>query len=369
VEGEIFMTMDINKSNEIMSGDIPAQKNFAHILPHPWRRYFARGIDLALYGLIWTVFCHLVIRWNPGTFFINYIIFGYITCGLMLLLEPLLLSTWGTTPGKFVFGLRLRDINGEKIDFSMGFKRTFGVFSKGMGYNLPIYTLYTHIKCYQKCDNMDDLPWEEGFNYKLKDKKAIRIIGFFAVHIAVYALTFIIPLQAGMPIHRGNITAEQYYKNCNHIMSYSKIDFGKYFNKQGQWVDKSLEGSYYVGMNSLPLPDHVLTVSDGIVTGIRIEVETDVYEWITGYTSQKYIAVMSFLASQKEMNFIRLHRSGILQKIDNDYENYSFVEEGIRVTNKVEYSGYDFFGGQYLSPIQGEKQKFHMIFTLEKVEQ
>lgn len=74
--------------------------------PHPWRRYFARGIDLALVGLpvsfVQYVLLHrnytTVSRWED-------IVCALIGWGLLLLLEPLLLARFGTTAGKWCMGI------------------------------------------------------------------------------------------------------------------------------------------------------------------------------------------------------------------------------------------------------------------------
>ena len=146
----------------------------------------------------------------------------------MLIIEPVLLSTWGTTLGKWVFGLIIRDLNGKKLTFGQAFQRTYGVFSVGMGYNIPIYSIVRGIKCYSASQKLESMTWEEGFTYRIKDKKAIRAIAYVGLTIILFALTFLILLQARMPIHRGDITAAQYYDNCNDFMSYSSIDYGKH---------------------------------------------------------------------------------------------------------------------------------------------
>ena len=82
--------------NEIQS--TKQQKNIA--LSHPWRRFFARSVDNSIYLIIWLCVQYFVFRWHPeGNFFIKQLI-NYITYILVIIIEPLLLCTWGTTPGK-----------------------------------------------------------------------------------------------------------------------------------------------------------------------------------------------------------------------------------------------------------------------------
>ena len=67
----------------------------------------------------------------------------------MLVVEPLLLSTWGYTPGKWIFGLQVKDTYGGKIYWTTAMARTWQVFAKGEGYGIPFYNLYRNYKSYR----------------------------------------------------------------------------------------------------------------------------------------------------------------------------------------------------------------------------
>lgn len=346
---------------------IPIENDDLLAVQNPWRRNFARALDIAVYSIIWTAFSHLILRWNPQASFMGNLIDTYCACGIMLLIEPLLLSSLGTTLGKSVLGLSIRDVNGRKLTFGQAFQRTWGVFGKGMGYNIPIYNIVREVKSYNACKNLETMVWDEGIIYRVKDKKIIRIFVYITLTITALVLSVLILLQAQMPIHRGNITPKQYYENCNDFLSYSGINYGKHLNNEGDWVDNASSGVGNIVINQQMLAKNKLTVSKGCVIGVKIEVETKTGEWITGYSNQKYMAIISFLAAQKKMNCINLYRSSILKRINNEFQNYSFVKAGVRVTNKVEYSGYEAINNHYLISTKGQPSYFHMIFTMEKV--
>ena len=332
-------------------------------VPHPWLRYFARSLDLSLYSVILLAITLLVLRWSPQNEFLSNMLNTYIACGLMLLIEPILLSTFGTTFGKWVFGLVLRDMDGAKLKYKQAIRRTLGMF--GMGYNIPVYNIVRSIKSYGECKEGKMLSWDEDIHYTLKDKKIIRPLGFIVISTAIFLLVFLVSGQGQMPKHRGNITAEQYFENCNDIMEYNHIDFGRHLNEQGKWVDKGINEHFVINIFLQQLPEHILTITDGRVTGVKLEVETTTAKLIGGYKTHLYIAVLSFVAAQDEMNCIRLQRSNIFEKLGNGLENRSFSEAGIKITNKVEYRGYE-DAERYLIPIVGKEQYFHMIFTMEK---
>lgn len=334
---------------------------------HPWRRHFARSLDLSVYGVIWGYISLLILRWSPGSNIFRSLFDSYIIIGLMLIIEPLLLSTWGTTLGKWVFGLLIRNVNGEKLTYRQAYQRTLGVFCNGMGYYIPIYSLIREYKCYVTCQDEKPLSWEEDFNYTIKDTKLIRGFTFVGLSIVSFIAIFLVVSHSMMPINRGKITAEEYYENCNDIISYYKMDFGKQLDNQGKWVDSAPDNYIFLEESSLTLPEHKLTILDGIVKEVKIEIETDTNDIVIDTSNQKFIALMSFLGAQKEMNFKRLNKSGILEEISNGSKDYSFVEAGIRVTQKVESRGYD-LTNQYIFPIEGQDQYYHMVFTMEKIE-
>ncbi|NCB63631.1 MAG: MerR family transcriptional regulator [Clostridia bacterium] len=78
----------------------------------PWVRFFARGIDYTLCMFILMALLLGVLRTPlPGGVFFSLAI-SYLAWLLMMCLETLLLATWGYTPGKWLFGLKVRDADG-----------------------------------------------------------------------------------------------------------------------------------------------------------------------------------------------------------------------------------------------------------------
>jgi len=281
----------------------------------------------------------------------------------------MLLSKFGTTIGKWIFGFTLSDINGDKITYENALYRTLGVFGIGAGYSIPLYNFYRLYKSYDTCQNNCLLEWDEGINYRLKDKKKIRIAGIIIVNILVLLLGVAIELQAQMPINRGELTSAEYYENCNDFMKYNKIDYGKTLNKNGEWIVSSSSNDNIIYSLNTKLPRYNVTLSNDVVTSVKIEVEVNdsIDGWLEGYRNHFAIATMSFVAAQNDMNFINLYKSNFLKKLGNGFENFSFEEAGVQITNNVEYSGFDPISNGYLIPKDDEEQYMHMIFMLEKL--
>jgi hypothetical protein len=177
-------------------------------LAQPWRRYFARSLDISIYGLIWAALSYLVFRFKPqnasNLFFT--LLNAYIAYGLMFLFEPLMLRYWGTTPGKWILGLVIRNKHGHKLSYSEAFDRTRGLFGKGMGYGVPFYSAVRIYKSYSACMDGETLEWEEDLTYTLKDERRIRVIGITAAFVLAVALNTFVVLEAQMPLHRGELT-------------------------------------------------------------------------------------------------------------------------------------------------------------------
>lgn len=176
----------------------------------PWRRYFARALDMALYGIVIYAVQHLLLRSSAGGGFAM-LLQGYAGIGLMLLIEPVLLHLWGTTVGKKIWGFKVRDALGNKLSLPAAFGRTFGVFCKGMGYNIPLYSLYREYCCYRDCTRAE-LPWDVEYDCAIVPaNRAVhpgRVIAWMAAYLWAIAATAGILLLAELPPHHGELTLE-----------------------------------------------------------------------------------------------------------------------------------------------------------------
>ena len=108
----------------------------------PWRRYFARSLDLLLYGTLWSVLLALVFRINilwRGP--LGNLLDTAATLTLMAALEPLFLHRWGTTPGKALFRLKLTRSDGSYLSLQEGFRRTLSVIIMGLGLTITLSIL------------------------------------------------------------------------------------------------------------------------------------------------------------------------------------------------------------------------------------
>jgi len=170
---------------------------------HPWRRYFARMIDHAFMGAVCIFLFAVVFRIRP--LLPNTIrTLNYLSNYFAIPIMALLLCFFGTTPGKWVMGIRLEHINGGNLTFREAFKRELSVFFFGEGLDIPVISLWRLIKSYKNDTEGYGNPWNEETEIIYTDwtytKKAA--IGLLTAGSLVLSVTS--SLDTTLPKYRGN---------------------------------------------------------------------------------------------------------------------------------------------------------------------
>lgn len=333
---------------------------------HPWRRYFARQLDFQIYQILWFITLYLIIGIHPiKSNFVNYLS-SFVVFILMIFIEPALISKFGTTIGKSIFGLYITDFEGNKPSYSSALSRTWSVFSQGEGCNIPIYNIWRNYKSYKACKEGEDLPWELGFNYTITDTKGYRIVLIIVGFALTTMLSVFIMFNAEMPKNRGNISAEEFAENYNDYISYLDIDNGKNLCSDGTWKEKPFNGTCYIDLQDSETPNFDITETDGTVTRISLEFETTEDGFIDSYSREKCISGISYIYAQKSLNIFNSHIKKFIKLLQNPMDDYSFNFGGVTLTSEVECRGY-YSTGDYLYPMENEEHYFYTKFVMEKV--
>ena len=370
-----FSTLDAQKYLDRLDrpadqpGPFDLRADAAPTVSHPWRRFFARTLDYTLCGLPWLLIRLFVLRWHPEQSLLVDLLNGYIAYGTQLLLEPLLLSTWGYTPGKWIFGLQVRDWNGNLLSFGQALDRTLGVFRQGEGYGIPIYNLYRHYKCYRRCADWEPMEWEEGLTYTIRDTRKRRGAAFAASYAALFLLEVFLGLQSLLPINRGSLTPEEYAENVNDLCRILDLMPNQRMDEEGNWVDDVQPGVFVLDdlLGNSP-PAHHLTVNgEGLVTGVRIEEERRGDSLLWDSREQQTLAALAFAAAQPSFNGFSWALSGVVEDIqERPFQNYSFQVRDVTVSQQVELRGYEEnLYGDVLFSEEGTEPYYRMVFTLE----
>ncbi|MFQ3224766.1 MAG: putative RDD family membrane protein YckC [Lentimonas sp.] len=155
----------------------------------PWIRNWARGIDFILFSV--GAGLAIGVIYAPALDQIPEMIFGIILLIAYLFVEPIMLMSWGTTPGKFLLSVRLRNEDGSKLSYGEGLTRSFKVLTLGQGLGIPLISLVTHILAYNRLTNRGITAWDESGNHRIAHREisAWRALVIIAIFIGSIALT------------------------------------------------------------------------------------------------------------------------------------------------------------------------------------
>ena len=143
----------------------------------PWRRFWARRFDYFLYCAALSLLLRDFIYGEGISILLN--------LPAMLFIEPMLLSLLGTTPGKAIFGIRVTDPDGSRLDYQTALERTWTVMWEGMALNLPLVTLYFQYKSLQTTTQDESLSWEEDSELTYQDNARWRYLLFVPLYLAL----------------------------------------------------------------------------------------------------------------------------------------------------------------------------------------
>ena len=374
-DGVDFATLDapryLNRLNRPADqpGFFDLRSDAAPTVAHPWRRFFARSLDLSLCSLLWMTVCLFLFRWHPDNTWPIRLLNSYVAYGILLVTEPILLCIWGYTPGKWIFGLMVRNRDGGKLTWAQARARTWGVFARGEGYGIPIYNLWRNYKCWRQCRDGEPEEWEEDTSYTIRDTRVRRCWGFVAARAALLGLSVFFVFQSILPLHRGALTPEEYAANVNDMMRILGDNSPVYLDDTGHWVQVSNRTNVYMMDLDGPPPDHQLTVDEdtGLVTAVKLEVARTGMNATAAPVFQQQVAALCFAAAQGRWNGISWWNSGVLQAVEKrPFESYTLQAGDVTITQTVELRGYkDSSMGFLISETEGADTYYHLVFTLE----
>lgn len=141
---------------------------------HPWQRYCARMIDIQFFALISIVAIGLVggiVAPEPvlGFFdlmqkgFLGMVLANVFTIGVSV---PVIacFGAWTGTPGKWIFGIRVREADGRRLSLARSFRREAAIWIKGLGFGVPFVILITLIMSKVRLSEDGTTPWDEAMD-------------------------------------------------------------------------------------------------------------------------------------------------------------------------------------------------------------
>lgn len=343
----------------------------------PWRRFFARTLDEALYSVIWSCFLCLAMginlakRNSVGANLLDILMMLLLT----IILEPLQLSLFGTTLGKWVLGIRVLHNDERKLTFSEAFERTVQVLFYGLGLHIPIYTLFRLWKSYKACTDGEGLEWEDSSRIALKDERSFRVVVYVAVRALLVGAVFFASMLGQIPPHCGNLSIPQFAQNYRHLTNYYGMETGYTLTNDGEWKSSFPEGSVVINLSALEGPPAFVFETDdhGIIQKIHFTVKHHVPEdtpeddrkWMSNFQTQMQMAALAFVGAREEFLQFSSARRKMLKSISSHtFEDYSLTMADVTVTCDVEQQGYSAAGVNFLIPADEGECSFYLQFSM-----
>lgn len=204
--GESFEQLDAHRWLSELESGAEAAVSRCDCIPKlicPWRRYFARSLDLMLCRVVPALLIVSVFGLNVdlSNWFLRILMLA-VGMAMMFAVEPFLLRFFGTTPGKWMLGLSVESVDGGRLSLAEARERTSGVLWKGLGLSVPGVELATLIISCCKHSKGEELSWERGSELRL-DRAGWRV--------GLYAAVVLLVLGLGVVTANAEISCETSY--------------------------------------------------------------------------------------------------------------------------------------------------------------
>lgn len=330
--------------------------------PHPWRRYAARGLDSLLATLFFFFLYYIVLHHKPAADLGFSILTVIAVLLLTLAIEPILISRCGTTPGKWLMGISIFDVEEGRLSYKNALMRTLGVLWYGAGFSIPFYSLYRKLRCFFTYTRQKEetLPWDDGISYHFRDLRALHVLDTVFLLLFCCGAGLQIYRYAELPRHKGDITLEEFAENYNDYRKYYELPNSQQYHldKNGQWQNLSgADGgredfSSNVLTEAFPLPDYHYTEENGLLTGISFEMKYRGAKCFAGYPEEIRSAVLSYAGAQETFNIWNRNLERLLLYLEDHTKDvpgsFQFTEDEITVICRIDSDGYEYFAGMLI---------------------
>lgn len=321
---------------------------------HPWQRWLARMLDMSLYSAVFDMLWLFLLRDQTvplATGAVGWVL-GLISLVFTLAVEPLWLHYWGWTPGKWVFGLKLRDEDGNKLTLNQGFRRGCALIWEGYALNIPIYGWWRMWQCRKLGLEGRDCAWdgEEDYRYTKEDRRFSGVV-FAVVSVLCIGSTLLGVRYTETPPNRGGLTVEQFAENYNYYANQlSGQVYAEYagLSGSGRWVEREeAHGTVTINVfgDTTVWDDPVFTLDGERVLAVKLHMESG-DSLVSGGTREG----LALLAMTGAVDGERIRWNLFNFSLKNwlvmgnyafgTWNNKEFDYQGLHIVQQVEYEGY-----------------------------
>ncbi|WLD93091.1 RDD family protein [Alkalihalobacillus sp. AL-G] len=171
--------------------DAPIEENIkqnkvAYPYGRPWVRYLAKTFDMSIcvfiVGLFLGIFTPAFLE-SASTFLL-----AFITIFLTLVIDTIFLSTWGTTPGRWLLKTYVLDNEGNKLTLPIAYKRSLSIWIRGFGLGIVVISFFTQIISYTNLTSTRTTPWDSNNDLVVLHDKIGVVRGVIAMILLLLIL-------------------------------------------------------------------------------------------------------------------------------------------------------------------------------------
>ena len=362
---------------------LPAFRESVRRERHPWRRYIARMIDIAIVTGVLEFIIIVILRIRPYNF--SFVV-NYVGLFLCVPVYAFCLHKWGTTPGKFVFGLRVESVNGGRLSMTDAMWREFNVLRFGMGYGIPFYELWREYKSYKQYMDEAAVDYDEDSEYfcdEFDRKKKIQLTVLILAHVI---LTIFMINDQMKPHFRGDLTVAEFASNYNDYIAEHEDELfnSERMNEKGEWTSYNnvlqIDFSGDMDDQNATFEFHL---EQGSITAISYKnTWTNVFFFRPLSGHRKYVADVLISAQNNislwdMIKFENEYVSNVQNTIpDGAFDGVAeggFIYENVEVIWKIEAANVNVYQGQFYVDdqdyVSGENSKVTLYITYRLLDQ
>ena len=273
---------------------------------------------------------------------------------LMVVIEPFLLHFWGTTPGKWLFGMEIRTPNGEKSPSVPASPHLAGIH-RGHGLDIPIWSWYRLYKSYQ-ASTAGELPWDidNGCHIVVHERKDEMVpCADVPVRVAARSCGGVRHrLYADLPRNTGRLTFAQYVDNCNNVLKYHVLG-------RSMLPDGSLGQGWDSDDSATYTPEVTAeTDADGYVTAVELHIDTDNVVIGTGADVKEMLYYGYALPHEKKETMLAM-----TDEMLQNTEDFTATLGSLTITQKVTFENCTVIGegeNRIYWPEEGKTSRYTM---------
>lgn len=250
-DGVQFASLDSKRYLEMLTAPMPQiVRPFRETVNreyHPWRRYFARMLDYRIVAAIFQFVIVVLVRIRP--FESNAVqLLNFASHFIAVPVFAVLIHSFGTTPGKWAMGIRLENVNGERLSGGEALYREGKIVWHGLGFFLPLFTFWRMYRSYKDDKDGNAQCWNEDTEIIYTQWSAVKKCVFVAMYICSLLLSVFVAFDTYMPTFRGDsLTVSQFSQNHQDYENIWDLRTEYYLGEKGTWqLRNDVNHGYYV---------------------------------------------------------------------------------------------------------------------------